>query len=245
MSFPRSILAGSVVAVLALAGCGSAAETDAEDGEDTSTSTAAPEADLDGLPDVIATVNGDEIGLDEFTEAYETQLQQAAAQQEAGGDEVDQDALKTQVADLLVNNLLLTQAAEDAGYDASDDDVDALLQDIADENGFTSVDEVIAAFAEQGLEEDEVRANAANEVLIDEYIDAKVDIEAPGDDELKDQYDELVAQAEEQGGDTSEIPSFDDAKDQLSEQAVAEDRNAGIEKILEKLREKGEVDIAL
>lgn len=247
MSFSRSLFAGSLVAALALVGCSAGTDADAtKDDADASAAPEAPEADLDGLPDVIAVVNGEKIGLDEFTSAYETQLQQASAQQQqAGGGDVDQDELKTQVADLLVNNLLLTQAAESAGFTAADDDVDELLKQIADENGFSSVDEVIEAFDEQGLSEDDVRDNAANEIVIDEYVDDRIDIEPPSDKELRSQYDELVKQTKAQGGDESQIPEFEDAKDQLSEQSVSEERNAEIEKVLKKLRKKGDVDVTL
>lgn len=252
MSITRTILATSIVATLALAGCSANGDGDAEETPAPTASAAdpangAPEADLEGVPDVVAVVNGEEIGLEEFTTAYEAQLQRAAASQQQTGQEVDQDQLKQQVADLLVNNRLLTQAASDAGIEPSDDDIEAILKDAAEQNGLGSVEEVISAFGDQGISEEQVREDAASQFQIDGYVDAETDIQPPSDDELRKQYDEVVEQSKSQGDGSGagEIPPFKDVKDQLAEQAVSQERNAAIEKILDELRESGEVEISL
>src|SRR5690606_22631406 len=153
MSLKRTLIAGSIVAVFALAGCSSAGGSAEKTAEPTESANAMPEADLEGVPEVVAVVNDEEIGLDEFTEAYETQLQQAAMTQQQSGQELDQDQLKQQTAELLVNNVLLTQAAEGAGIEASNEDIDGVLKDVATQSGLSSVDEVIKAFDEQGVPE--------------------------------------------------------------------------------------------
>lgn len=248
MSFPRYLVAGSVVAVLALAGCsagGDEAEPSPEPTEAaTDPSAGAPEADLKGLPDVIAIVNDEEIDLDEFTTAYEPQLQQAAMMQQQSGQEIDQDQLKKQVADMLISTELLTQAADEKGIDASDKDVDGLLKQLAEQNGLKTVDEVIAAFDEQGFSEEDVREDAADQVRIEAYVEAETNIAPPNDDELRAQYDTLVEQAKQQGGE-GEIPPFEQVKKQLADQSVAQEQNAAIEKIVKQLRENGNVEIKI
>ncbi|WP_156761153.1 SurA N-terminal domain-containing protein [Microbacterium karelineae] len=251
MSITRKILAASVVAALALTGC----SVNGEDADETPAPTAsadaqsgAPEADLDGLPDVVAVVNGEEIGLEEFSTAYETQFQQAAMSQQQTGQEIDQDQLKQQVAELLINNRLLTQAATGAGIEPSDDDIEAILKDAAEQNGMGSVEEVIEAFGEQGVSEEQVRRDAASQFQIDGYIEAETDIEPPSDEELREQYDAVVEQATSQGDgseEAGEIPPFKDVKDQLAQQAMTQKQNAAIEEILGELRESGEVEIRL
>lgn len=242
MSISRALFAVGTVAVLALAGCSASGEPEAT--PEPTEAAAAPEADLSGLPDVVATVNDEEIGLEEFAQAYEAQFQQATMMQQQGGEAVDQDALKQQTADLLVNNALLTQAAAGSGIEATNEDVDSVLQDIADQNGLGSVDEVVKAFGEQGLDEDALREQAEGQFLVDSYVDQEADVAEPSEEELKAQYDELVEQAKAQGAE-DQVPEFEDAKQQLTDQAVSESQNAAIEQILETLRKDAKVDVKL
>ena len=245
MSISRLLVAGTLVGALALAGCSAGAE-DPEEATPapTDAAPAAPEADLDDLPDIVAVVNDEEITLEDFTSAYEPQLQQASMMQQQSGQEVDQDELKVQVADMLVNSALLTQAATASGIEASDEDVDGVLKDLATQNGLESVDDVIAAFDEQGIAEEDVREDAADQVRIDAYVAAETNVEAPSDEELREQYDQMVEQSKQQGGE-GEIPKFDEVKQQLADQAVSQEQNAAVEKIVTKLREDGNVDIKL
>lgn len=246
MSIIRPLLAASLVAVLALAGC--SAGGDDEPNQDAPSvsegETETPTADLEGLPDVVAVVNGEDITREEFASAYEGQFQQAVASQQMTGQPVDQDALKTQVADLLVNNRLLVQAAEDAGYTATEADVDAQIEEVAAQNGFESVEAVLDAFAEQGVSEEQVRADAASQYQINQYLDAETEVAEPTDEELREQYDAFAEQAEVHGGE-GEVPSFEDVRDQLAEQARTESTNAAVSQILEDLRAAGDVTINL
>lgn len=252
MSIKRPLAALSVAAVVALAGCTS--ETDENPGsspsaEATSESGAgAPEADLEDVPDVVAEVNGEKVEREEFVTSYESQLQQAAMSQQTTGEEIDQDALKQQVVEQLVGNRLLTQAADQAGIEATDEDVQATLDGIAAQNGLQSADEVIAALGEQGISEDEVRADAASQFQVNAYIEAEADIEEPTEDELREQYDAIVEQMESQGGEgasQAEIPPFEDVRDQLAQQATSEQQSAAVDGIVSTLRDEGDVTIHL
>ncbi|MGI6878039.1 SurA N-terminal domain-containing protein [Microbacterium sp. gxy059] len=251
MPLSRSLVAPSlaVVAVLALAGCGAGSDDAAPAEEETAESAqGVPEPDLEGVPEVVAVVNGEEIGLEEFTSAYEGQLQQAAMMQQQTGQEVDQDELKVQVADLLVNNLLLTQAAADAGIEASDEDIEGVLQNVADQSGLASIDEVYAAFDDQGVPEDEVRENAADQFRVEEFVAQEADISEPSDEELRAQYDALVEQTQgsEGGeGEEAEMPSFEEMRDQLAQQATMQEQNAAIEQIVTDLRESDDAEIEI
>ncbi|WP_221585063.1 SurA N-terminal domain-containing protein [Microbacterium sp. G2-8] len=249
MSITRPLLAVSAVAMLALTGCSAAGSEDGAEKTPSATEnpdSAAPKADLKGVPDVVAEVNGEEVGLEEFTTAYEGQLQQAAMTQQQTGQEVDQEALKGQVADMLVNNLLLTQAAADAGIDATDEDIDGQLQALAEQNGLESVDAVISAFDDQGVSEKEVREDAAVQAEIDQFIQGETDIAEPSDEELKKQYDALVEQTKAQGEEAAaQIPPFKEVRDQIAQQAVAEEENAAVGEILKGLKKDADVKINL
>lgn len=203
-----------------------------------------PEPEVDDVPDVVAEVNGDEIDKDTFVATYSGQLQQTFMMQQ--GQEVDQGELKTQVADQLVSNLLLVQAAEDKGIEASDEDVDNALNALLEQNQMESIDELIAAFEEEGVTEEIVRADAASQVKINAFIDQEVDVDEPSDEELEEQYDALLEQLGDAGeGDESEVPEFDELRDMLAEEATQEQQNEQVQKILEELRDGADITIHL
>ncbi|AXK45663.1 SurA N-terminal domain-containing protein [Brachybacterium saurashtrense] len=255
----RTLAALTLTTALAVTGCSGdqAATSGASDGggqapaasdgggQPAAGEQAAPEADLSDVPDVVATVNDEEITKDEFTAAYEGQLQQAAAQQQTTGEEVDQAALKEQVANQLVDNRLLQQGAEDAGVEASDEDIDAMLEQIAQQNGLGSADEVVSALEQQGMSEEQVREDAATQVELTTFIEQEADVQEPSDEELKEQYDAMLEQQEEAGGDTSQVPPFEEVRDQLAQQAVSQQQNEAAASLAQELRESGDVTIHL
>lgn len=254
----RALAALTLTTALAVTGCSGdqAATSGASDGGGESAASdgggqsavgeqAAPEADLSDVPDVVATVNDEQITKDEFAAVYESQLQQAAAQQQTTGEEVDQTALKEQVANQLVDNLLLQQGAEHAGVEATDEDIDAMLEQIAQQNGLGSADEVVSALEQQGMSEEEVREDAATQVKLTAYVEQEADIQEPSEEELKEQYDAMLEQQEEAGGDTSQVPSFEEVRDQLAQQSVSQQQNEAAASLAKELRESGDVAIHL
>lgn len=202
----------------------------------------APEPDIDDVPDVVAEVNGEEIDREEFITAYEGQLQQAFMMQQ--GEDVDQAELKQQVAQQLVNNHLLVQTAEAAGISATDDDVASELEELAQANGLESTDELLEALEAQGMTEDQVRQDIANQYQIDTYLEDKIDISEPTEEELQEQYDDIVEQlqAEGQAGD-EELPSFDEVRDMLVDDAKREQESEAIDSLLKELQ--GDADITI
>ena len=205
-----------------------------------------PEADVSDVPDVVAEVNGEEVTKDEFVQTYESQFQQLMMQQQSGaGMEVDQDELKSQVAEQLVNNELLRQGAADAGIEASDEDVDTTLDEIAQQSGLDSGDEVVSALEQQGIDEKQVREDAASQFAITSYIEKEADVSEPSEEELKEQYDAMVEQQSQAGGSSEEMPSFDEVKDQLAEQATTQQQNEAATELAGSLRESGDVTVNL
>lgn len=206
-----------------------------------------PEADVSDVPDVVAEVNGEEVTKDDFVQTYESQFQQLMMQQQqtGAGAEVDQNELKSQVAEQLVNNELLRQGAADAGIEASDEDIDTTLDEIAQQSGMSSGDEVVSALEQQGVDEEQVREDAASQFAITTYIEKEADVSEPSEEELKEQYDAMVEQQSQAGGSSEEMPSFDEVKDQLAEQATTQQQNEAATELAGSLRESGDVTINL
>lgn len=256
MPIRRPLAALCLAALITLAGCSSGGEqadpNEAPGGAEESTDPGAeqqptpPEPEVDDVPDVVAEVNGEEIARDEFVAAYEGQLQQAFLMQQGEG--IDQGALKQQVAEQLVNSRLLVQSAEASGIEASDADVDAELEGLAEQNGLDGIDGVLEAFEAQGVSEEMARKDIASQFKINRFLEEEIDVEEPSDEELKEQYDDLVEQMEAQGeqaGSEEALPSFEEVREMLLEQAVQEQKNAGINEILEGLRGSADVTIHL
>lgn len=207
-----------------------------------------PEPDLEGIPDIVAEVNGQEIDKAAFEAAYQSQFQQMAMQAQMTGQEIDQDQLKESTADSLVGNELLIQEANSREITASDEQVEDTLKEMAQANGMESGDEFIAALAEQGMDEDEVMSQLQTQVEIEQLIaEESGDIE-PSESELRELYDQSVAQqeqAEGEGGESAEVPPFEEVEDQLAEQVRAQKEGEATQALVDTLRENADVVIHL
>ncbi|MEE6280230.1 SurA N-terminal domain-containing protein [Georgenia sunbinii] len=255
------LAAAAAVALLALGGCA----TDDDEPTDDATTTEAPDAeapegeapegeapempepDLEGLPEVIADVNGVEISRDEFVTTYEGQFQQLVMQAQMSGEELDQDTLKADTADVLVDTQLLIQEAEARDFAASDEDVDATLTELAEANGMATGDEFLAALEAQGMTADTVMAQLTEQVKIDQlYTDEGGDY-TPNEDEVRALYDEAIAQQPPaaEGQEAPEPPAFDEVRPQLEEQLTQQHQGEVIGELLTQLRESAEINIHL
>ncbi len=250
-------VAVTVVAVAALAACSGSSDEEADTASQTAGDAAAatsagpgagdtPQADLAGLPDVVATVNGEDIDQEEFVSAYQPQFDQAAAQAQQAGSDVEQGELKQQTLDFMVNNLLLRQAADEAGVEIAAAEVDADIAELATSNGAASTADFFTALEEQGFSEDEVRAEVENQLKIEKYLTDTSDVEQPSGDDIRALYDELSAQQEASGEDSTDaaaptIPPFDEVQAELEQQLLSEAQSEAVDGILSDLR--GDADI--
>lgn len=256
----RTVLGLSLVAATcALAACGggddSAAKPDAaektpsqaaSDGADEAAPEPGSEPDLTGIPDVVAEVNGEEVTKDEFLVLYRVQFQQAVTQAQAGGPPPDEDALKAQTADGLVDTELLVQEADARGFEVTDEDVDAELTKIAAQSQMQDTDELIAALEEQGTTEEEARNQLSSQVLIQELVEDEAGPIKSSDQELRKIYQEVKDQAEAQkGAQPQEIPPFAAVKSQIADQARSEKLAEVAKTLVDDLRKDADITINL
>ncbi|SHG80842.1 SurA N-terminal domain-containing protein [Ornithinibacillus halophilus] len=209
--------------------------------EENTEQEAAPQPDLEGVPDVVAEVNGEEISKEDFVSIYTGQFQQALMQAQMTGQDVDQDELKGQVADALIGQQLVIQEAENSGFEASDEAIDETLNRLAQQNGLESKEAFLTALEEQGVSEEEVYSQIEMQVKVDELIASKSGDLEPTEEELQESYDAYAEQLKQYGGEDVEVPSFEDMKANLTEQVKSQKMNETYQVIVEELKESAEI----
>lgn len=250
---PKKLLLGiaALLTAFGLSACGADGDEQATDDAEQSQQgeQAMPEPELENIPDVVAVINDREISGEAFAENYEAQFQQLSMQAQMAGQEPNQDELKSQALEMMINSELLVMEAEEQGFSSSEKDVDELLTTMAEENGLESSDALMQEFETQGLTKERVREDLHKEVLIDQVVET-IDIEKPTDEELQEIYDQQVEQLEAMNeqveeDQAQEVPSFEDMKSQLSEQATMQKENEAISELLDELREQADIETHL
>lgn len=242
-----SLGALAVAAVLTFSACGGGNGSSADADIDAPAATSSDSAQSDagaGIPDVVAEVNGEEITKDEFVPIYEAQLEQAAAQAQATGEAPDEEALKQATLDDLVDTELLAQEAEARGIEVTDEDVDAELTALAEQNGMKTGEELLAAIAQRGVDEVTARAQIETQMLVEQLVEDESGPFEPTEKELRAIYDDAKQQAQSgKGG--QQIPPFAQVRSQLVEQAKAQETGSVAGALAEDLREAAEITVNL
>lgn len=224
-----------------------AAEEEAAESQQMPEQPEMPEPDLGDVPDVVAEVNGEDITGEEYSTSYESQYAQMAMQSQMSGEGVDEEVLQEQVLENLVGLELLSQDAEESGYEASEDEIDQQLEEMAEANGLESVDELYDLAEEQGLSEEQFREDVATEVAIGQIADS-LDVDEPTDEEVEEAYEEFAAQSppvEGEDGEEQETPDLEELRPEIEEQLAQQKENEALLAYVDDLREGAEVEIHL
>ena len=253
----RTVLGAlAATALLTLSACGGGDSDSASTDQDTSASaspsdSSSPDAsggaepDLDSIPDVVAEVNGEEVTKDEFVPIYESTFQQAAAQAQAGGEAPDEDALKKQTVDDLVSTELLSQEADARGIEVSDEDIDAELASLAEQNQLGSADELLAAVEKQGVTEEQARSQVETQLMVEALVVDEDGAIKPTDKELRAVYAQAKAQQAQSGQTGQKIPPFAEVRDQLEQQATQQQVGQVAGTLVKELRKDAKITISL
>lgn len=250
----------ALVATLALGACsgpqdeGGATSGPATDAAAATSGTAGPEAagtsvDIAALPDPVAEVNGAEISRDDFLAAFEPQRDASLQQAQAGGAPLDEVALRDGVLDALVGSELLAQEGERLGLEATEQEVDAELQELASQNGAASAEELLTLLEQQGVDEIRAREEVGRIVVMDEILAEHGDVKAPTEQELKDYYAQMTGQTaddrtSDEAGATAgadQAPAFEDVRDQIEQQLTQQQEDEALNTLVTELRKDADV----
>lgn len=235
----------SILIIVALAACN---DKDNEKGSpNENTNEEVPEADLEGIPNVVIEINGEEVTKDEFSNMYEQQFQQQVMQAQMTGqdmNDIDQDQLKNQTAEIIIGQNLLIQEANNRVKDVSDTDINNTIDELLEQTGIETKDDLLAIFQEQGMDEKEFNSQIEIQVKVDQLIaEISGDIE-PTEEETKEAYETIKAQQEEVNSE-EEFPEYDDIKADLIEQLKEQKKAEETESFVETLRKDADVIIHL
>lgn len=235
---------GVAVTLLGLVGCSSAGSEKPAD-ESSQQEGSAQKPDLEGIPDVVAEVNGEEITKDEFVSVYEMQFTQSQTQAQQTGEAVDQDQLRMQTAEAMVDNELLLQEADKRKIELTQEELDAALEQLAVSSQMESTDALLAALKEQGLDEKEVFAELEMQQRVDRLLTEEVGDAQPTEQELVALYEQAAAQQAQSGGQGGELPPFEEVRPQLVEQAVSTKKSEAQQALAAQLREGADITMKL
>ncbi|WP_440895518.1 SurA N-terminal domain-containing protein [Amphibacillus sp. Q70] len=196
--------------------------------------------DLEGIPDIVAEVNGEEISRETFELTYLSQFQQFAMEAQMYGQELDQDQLKEELAESMIAQELLSQEAERRNFLVADNDIEELISELVDINDLESEDILFELYEEQGMSEEELREQLALQIKLDQLIEDEGKDITVSAEQVEEAYEELLTVYEDME-DENELPPLEEIEADLEEQIRAEEESELIFALIEDLRNDAEI----
>ncbi|WP_052158646.1 SurA N-terminal domain-containing protein, partial [Halobacillus sp. BBL2006] len=185
----------STLAVFGLAACSSGEEAEKDKDSQQTEENKAEDKSSDELKGSgpVAVVNGEELSREDFNAQYESMKQQYT---QMGMDlEGKEEQLKKSIVDQMIGSELLTQSAEEAGIEVSNDEVEKKYSEFS--KRFESEEQMKKAFEENNTDEKEVKEQLKLQIKVDEYIANNTEEPEVSEEELKQEYDALKQKQEE------------------------------------------------
>ncbi|MED1606880.1 SurA N-terminal domain-containing protein [Cytobacillus kochii] len=150
------------------------------------------------------------------------------------------EQMKTQVIDSLVGQALILQEADKKGIKASEEDINEQFEQtkgqFEDEKAFA------AALEQSKLDEKELKAQIADSIQFNQYVEKEVPTGEVSEDEIKKAYEEVKTQSE---GADQEVPKLEDVKEQIKASIQQQKQQEVLAQHVDDLKEKGKVDIKI
>ncbi|MEW9675199.1 SurA N-terminal domain-containing protein [Lentibacillus sp. L22] len=177
--------------------------------------------------DVVAQVNDTKIKGEQYNDVY---AQTKVAMHQYGQDVSDKDQLKDQAMNVLIQQELVKQDANDKGITVSDDDVDKEFDKMKSQNE----DQFQAVLDQYNLSEKGYKNQLTFEMIVDKYMDKELPKADVSNDDVKEYYDQMKEQNED-------IPKLKDVKDQIKDQLEQQKQSEELQKKIDKLQKNADV----
>lgn len=184
---------------------------------------------------VIASVNGREITQHEFNDSFSKAM---IIYESEGADLSNKDVLleyREKFLEEMINNLLLLQASENIGANASEYEI---LKEYNDLVTMLKGKEEFAAYMEANkLTEEEVKKNISDQIKIQKYLIDATDIEVvvASEDEILATYDKVVASVED-------APPLDKVRSLIESELIRQKVVVLVADHIEMLRKDAEIE---
>jgi hypothetical protein len=199
---------------------------------------AASDDDTLQYADPIAVVDGEAVDRDLFVQNLTETLTSLEAQGLDIADESIRTSYETQVLDTLINTRLLVAAAEEAGYQPTEEEIRTRISEL--ETQFGDAAALDAQLSELGLDRESLYTDVSEQLSVDALLTAEVlgDNLTVTDAELQEAYDVLIEAGRE-------LPELDTIRDALSAQIEQQKQQQLINTYLNQLRDEAEIEINL
>ena len=195
--------------------------------------------DAAGNDAVVATVNGTDILQSDLAQSM-PQAEQAVAQQGVDLESPEAEGfVQEQALSVVINTLLLIQAAEASGVTASEDEVATQISAIETQLG--GAEAFAAQVASLGLTDEQVRNDIREQLLIDAYLQQTDEFSqvAVTEEEVASFYETL----QQQNGDA--LPSFETIAPQIEQQLLFQKQQQAVLEIINRLRDEADIEILI
>lgn len=191
--------------------------------------------EMPSYPEVVAVVNGEEVLGANMQLSVSQVAQAAAAQGDSPSDPTVMEAIEAQALDVLVNTVLLQQAAVAAGIAIDEAAVDAALSEFKAQ--YATPEEFTEAVEAMGLSEEQIRENLSDRMLIDMYLETETEINSltVTPEELQAQYEATVAGVEN-------APSLEEIASYLEPALLAQKQQVLVSEIIDSLRAEAQIE---
>lgn len=191
---------------------------------------------------VVARVNGEAI----LEAEYEQNVQQMMMQYQQMGIDFNTEQgqmmlqqIRAQALESLIRNVVLKQAAEDAGYEASDDAIDEQVQTLVDTQFGGNEAEFESALAQANMTRSDYEETVAEQIVVESYLEAEIDPEPVTEEAVEAAYDQYVDQLEQQDQDPE---PFEEIKPQLTEQVKQQNMQQAEQAHVDELIESSDIE---
>lgn len=239
-AFPSSFLIIAVVlAVVVIAGLYYYSQSQSDTANVLTTNEpAGVEAVAQEYPAVVAIVNGQEVSGSDFAISVQQVTQVAAQQGVDPSDSAVQEQIQTQAIDVLINTVLLGEAAKAGEVTVTDEAVEAEIAQI--QGQYESPEAFAQAVTDSGLSMDKVRSDVYERQLVNNYLESNSDVAAVtvSEAEVTAAYDSFATGA-------TELPPLEQVYAPLEQQLITQKKQEIIAGIIDGLRQAATIEIKL
>ncbi|MDZ7726043.1 MAG: SurA N-terminal domain-containing protein [Candidatus Campbellbacteria bacterium] len=198
-----------------------------------------------GSSAAVATVDGETITRAQ----YESRVDQVRSNYESqsGGpieDKAIEDQIKRTAIDGLINETLLVNAAEKAGVNVSDEEVEQSLEEYKAQ--YESDDAFQNDLKSLGISENDLRENIRNSIMVTSYVESQAEEGeiAVTDAEIEEFYNLQVSNIPE-GTEDGQVPTLEEFREQGRQILENQKLNSAASRIVEGLRSEANIEILI